>query len=32
MLMLEILKDYEYGLMNLIFDKPEEKNGAPEET
>jgi hypothetical protein len=31
MLMLEILKDYEYGLMNLIFDKPEE-NGAPEET
>ena len=32
MLMLEILKDYEYGLMNLIFDKPEEENGAPEET
>ena len=32
MLMLEILKDYEYGLINLIFDKPEEENGAPEET
>ena len=32
MLMLEILKDYEYGLMNLIFDKPDEENGAPEET
>ena len=32
MLMLEILKDYEYGLINLIFDKPEESNGAPEET
>ena len=32
MLMLEILKDYEYGLMNLIFDEPEEENGAPEET
>ena len=31
-LMLEILKDYEYGLINLIFDKPEEENGAPEET
>ncbi len=32
MLMLEILKDYEYGLINLIFDKPEENNGTPEET
>jgi curved DNA-binding protein CbpA len=32
MLMLEILKDYEYGLINLIFDSPEENNGAPEET
>ena len=32
MLMLEILKDYEYGLINLIFDKPEEEDGAPEET
>ena len=32
MLMLEILKDYEYGLINLIFDNPEENNGAPEET
>ena len=32
MLMLEILKDYEYGLINLIFDNPEEESGAPEET
>ena len=32
MLMLEILKDYEYGLINLIFDNPDENNGAPEET
>ena len=32
MLMLEILKDYEYGLINLIFDKPEKNNGTPEET
>jgi hypothetical protein len=32
MLMLEILKDYEYGLINLIFDNPEIENGAPEET
>jgi len=32
MLMLEILKDYEYGLLNLIFDNPEENNGTPEET
>ena len=32
MLMLEILKDYEYGLINLIFDNPEVENGAPEET
>ena len=31
-LMLEILKDYEYGLINLIFDNPEENIGAPEET
>ena len=31
MLMLEILKDYEYGLLNIIFDKPE-KSGTPEET
>jgi hypothetical protein len=30
-LMLEILKDYEYGLLNIIFDKLED-NGAPEET
>ena len=27
MLMLEILKDYEYGLLNIIFDKPEESGG-----
>ena len=32
MLMLEILKDYEYGLLNILFDKPEEEYGAPEET
>jgi len=32
MLMLEILKDYEYGLLNIIFDNPEKNNGAPEET
>ena len=34
MLMLEILKDYEYGLRNLAMDiiLPEENNGAPEET
>ena len=32
MLMLEILKDYEYGLINLIFDTPEENIGTPEET
>ncbi len=32
MLMLEILKDYEYGLINLIFDNSEESSGAPEET
>ena len=32
MLMLEILKDYEYGLINLIFDKPKEDSGTPEET
>ena len=32
MLMLEILKDYEYGLINLIFDNPEENIGTPEET
>jgi curved DNA-binding protein CbpA len=32
MLMLEILKDYEYGLINLIFDNHEENDGTPEET
>jgi curved DNA-binding protein CbpA len=32
MLMLDILKDYEYGLINLVFEKPEEENGAPSET
>ena len=32
MLMLEILKDYEYGLLNIIFDKSEEDIGTPEET
>ena len=31
-LMLEILKDYEYGLINLIFENPNLDNGAPEET
>ena len=31
-LMLEILKDYEYGLINLVFDNPGENIGAPEET
>ena len=31
-LMLEILKDYEYGLINLIFENPNIDNGAPEET
>ena len=32
MLMLEILKDYEYGLLNIIFDNTKENNGTPEET
>jgi curved DNA-binding protein CbpA len=32
MLMLEILKDYEYGLLNIIFDKPEEENGGDSQT
>ena len=31
-LMLEILKDYEYGLINLIFENPNLDNGTPEET
>ena len=31
-LMLEILKDYEYGLINLIFENPNIDNGTPEET
>jgi DnaJ-class molecular chaperone len=28
-LMLEILKDYEYGILNIIFDNPEIDDGAP---
>ena len=31
-LMLEILKDYEYGLINLIFENPNLDNGTPEDT
>ena len=31
-LMLEILKDYEYGLLNIIFDKPEEDDGGDSQT